>query len=305
MRGRVARAVRRVLLGGAPAAGLHGFTCGPVHPIEHLSVVATDRAPESPAELKEAPAAVCGRICQTSQCRYLPRCDDAGLVSDDAGAEAGTTSRPEVADDGTAQCSRGVRHAVVCVRYTMPAAGRLGMDAVAPGTLPELEAASVHAFSELARQLHALGAPRRLVRWAERSAREEVTHARALLRVEGRARESSSLLRGRRRGARRASLVELAMHNAREGCVRELAATLDVARRARRALGGTGAHALGRIALDEASHAELALAIDRWARARLDRSARARVDATRAQALAELEPGARREVEALLAAERT
>lgn len=289
--------MRGLLVGTAPAAGLHGFTCGPVHPIERVSVAWTDRAPASSAELERAPPEVCGHVCQASECRYVPRCADGGA---DASVEAGPRVGGEIDPaEARGRCSTTPLHEVICVRHVYPAAGRLPMATSAPPTRAGLEAVSVRAFSELARQLHDLGAPRRLVRWAERSSREEIAHTRAALRAEGRARECRALL-GRRRRPRRATLLELAVHNAREGCVRELAAALEVAREARDTPRGDSCHALRRIALDEASHADLALAIDRWARARLDRASRAEVDAARDRALAELPAGEARDVAALL-----
>lgn len=291
--------MRGLLVGGAPAAGLHGFTCGPVHPIERVSVAWTERAPASAAELERAPPEVCGRICQTSECRYVPRCGDGGAGESDASAEAPRVGGEIDPAAARGRCSSTPLHEVICVRHVYPGAGRLPMVAAAPSTLAELEAASVRAFSELARQLHELGAPRRLVRWAERSSREEIVHTRVALRAAGRARESRSHLAGRRR-AREATLVGLAVHNAREGCVRELAAALAVAREARDTPPGDSCHALRRIALDEASHADLALAVDRWARARLDRASRAQVDAARDRALAELPAEAAREVASLV-----
>ena len=146
-----------------------------------------------------------------------------------------------------------------------------------------LEAASVPAFRHLARELAHHGAPAPLVRSALRSAREEVRHAAVVSRL------------ARRYGARPArpvvdpmpvrSLLEVAVDNASEGCIRETFGAVVAGVQARRSCDPVVRRALGAIAVDEARHAALSWAIDDWARGLLSsRDACRVVDARRASA---------------------
>jgi hypothetical protein len=138
-----------------------------------------------------------------------------------------------------------------------------------------LEAASVHAFRRLGAELSSLRAPRSLVRAAERSARDEVRHARVMTRL------------ARRRGAvpapvslrntrRRRTVEAFAIENAVEGCVRECFGALVATRQASQARDPELARAMERIARDETRHAALAWEIARWVEPRLGPAARAR-----------------------------
>jgi len=154
--------------------------------------------------------------------------------------------------------------------------------------MARLEAASVPAFRRLARELGARGAPRRLVRLAERSARDEVRHARVMARL------------ARRRGALEVPasvqlepavarpLEALAIENAVEGCVRESFAALLATRQGERAQDGDVRSEMRAIARDETRHAALAWAIDAWIAPRLPPPARARVRAAMHAAVREL-----------------
>lgn len=146
-----------------------------------------------------------------------------------------------------------------------------------------LEAASVPAFEELARELSAHGAPRTLVRGARASARDEVRHARvmtSLARAYGA--EPTDFRRGEH-GLR--SLEEVAVDNAAEGCVREALGALAAVLQAERAMDPTAAAAFRSIARDEARHALLSFEVDDWARSRLPSAARGRMDEARDAAL--------------------
>jgi hypothetical protein len=147
--------------------------------------------------------------------------------------------------------------------------------------MAHLEAASVHAFRSLGRELLAHGAPARLIAAARRAARDEIRHARA------------TRLMARAHGSRPApvqvtvpssrSLEKLAIENAVEGCVRETFGALLASWQAQRA-GDPGVREMMiAIAADETRHAQLAWDLDAWAKAKLDRAARRRVtDARRA-----------------------
>jgi hypothetical protein len=140
------------------------------------------------------------------------------------------------------------------------------------------EYASVATFEYLALDLAAAGAPSELVDWARRAALEEVGHATMCFAVASAyaGRELSPLplpsflcaLRAStsgRTGSRGKLIDRLAVESLIEGCIEEGVAT-EVAREgAHYAEDPAIAKVLGRIAREEASHAELAHAIVAWA----------------------------------------
>jgi hypothetical protein len=150
-----------------------------------------------------------------------------------------------------------------------------------------LEAASVCAFRHIARELTQLGAPKRLVRAAQRAAADEVRHARVTARL------------ARRFGARRLErprvaatapreLEALLLDNAVEGCVRETYGAAMGLWQSRQARDPAMREAMQRIAADELRHAALAWEIAAWAEPQLDSSALARLRAARRKAVDEL-----------------
>jgi hypothetical protein len=81
----------------------------------------------------------------------------------------------------------------------------------------------------------------------------------------------------------------MAIENAVEGCVRETYGALVLAWQAAHAEDRELRGAFARVARDEARHAALSWALDRWLGARLEAPARARVTRARARTLARLE----------------
>jgi hypothetical protein len=148
--------------------------------------------------------------------------------------------------------------------------------------IARLEAASVIAFRTLARELAFHRAPKRLVRAAERAARDEIRHARAM----------SAL--ARRHGARVVAdeiaapsmrdLETIARENAVEGCVHETWGALLAHRQSTEAVDPVVRAVMKRVARDETRHAALGWQVAAWANARLDRSARDRVARARREA---------------------
>jgi hypothetical protein len=141
--------------------------------------------------------------------------------------------------------------------------------------MARLEAASIVAFRTLARELAFHRAPRRLVRAAERAARDEIRHARAMTAL------------ARRHGAvvsvdeiatpAMRDLETIARENAIEGCVHETWGALLAHHQAMTADDPTVRAVMARIARDETQHAALGWQIAAWAKGRLDRDARDRV----------------------------
>jgi hypothetical protein len=160
-------------------------------------------------------------------------------------------------------------------------------------SMAHLEAASVHAFRHLRRQLVAHGAPRRLVRAAERAARDEIRHARMTTAL---ARRHGSVPLPVAVGPMEIGTLEaMALENAVEGCTREAFGALVATWQAQAAEDPHVRAALTRIARDETRHAALAFQVRAWLDTRLDGAARARVRRATRAALEELSS---REVEA-------
>jgi hypothetical protein len=148
-----------------------------------------------------------------------------------------------------------------------------------------LEAASVVAFEQLARQLTGLGAPAELIERCLVAAEEERDHARAVTML------------ARRHGGRVPALAALpvaedietiARHNATEGCVAETWAALMACWKGKNAADATLRAAYARIAVDELRHAQLAWDLHAWLLDQLDDAARRRVEAAQADAIAAL-----------------
>jgi hypothetical protein len=145
-----------------------------------------------------------------------------------------------------------------------------------------LEASAVPAFAALRDDLARLGAPRSLRRAATRAMRDESRHAvamRTLARRLGRTPPSTRVrLRRAEAGEAARSLADIAVENAREGCVRETYGALVAQVQAERAADPHVRATLRTIAADEARHAALSWRVHAWARASLGAAGRRRVD---------------------------
>jgi hypothetical protein len=213
------------------------------------------------------PPALCDQLCR----EHVVSCS---LVVLSGGYEVacntgpcGTGRRP----DGLAQLS---------CRKAATGAGRYFAQAA------YLEAASVKAFRNLRAELSAHGAPRRLLRAAERAARDEVRHARVTSALARRYGATAAKPRVARRRAR--SLEALAVENAVEGCVRETFGALMAMWQARAAGDLKVRAAMAKIASDETRHATLGWQVAAWVEAKLDAAGRDRVATARRTAIREL-----------------
>ncbi|MDC0718020.1 hypothetical protein [Nannocystis bainbridge] len=149
------------------------------------------------------------------------------------------------------------------------------------------EAASVHAFRSLARELAAWGAPAELLARIDAAAADEVRHAEVVAAA-ARARGAEVTPPAHAALAVR-ELLAIAVENAVEGCVRETWAALAAAHQARFAAAPALRAMYAEIAGDEARHAELAWAIDAWFMGQLDAAGREAVATARRAAIAELQ----------------
>jgi hypothetical protein len=235
------------------------------------------------------PVECCGSVPQVS-------ISDGGLLFDDAGIPTncleicGPPGDCYLASPGVVGC-RSVQMADLCTGRRP--AGLLDPE-LARGTsigdyfasAARLEEASVDAFHHLRRELVAHGAPRRFVRAAERAARDEMRHARAMGGLARRygcvplaAEVEPRSIRG---------LEAIAIENAVEGCVREAFGALLATFQAHTAGDPAIRAVMMRVARDETRHAALALQVNGWLKGRLVPTARARVERARRGAMTDL-----------------
>ena len=124
------------------------------------------------------------------------------------------------------------------------------------------------ACERLAEELAAFGAPPVLIAEARRAAADEVRHARVMATLAQRRGAIVPAVEVVPVGAR--ALVHLAVENAVEGCVGETWGAVVAMWQGEMAGDRDVRAAMGRIAEDEAGHAELAWQVASWARPRLD-----------------------------------
>ena len=167
-------------------------------------------------------------------------------------------------------------------------------DAELGATLAELaylEAASILAFTELAAQLARLGAPVELRERCLAAAEDERRHAAMLGALANQ--HGATPPKPRVHDRRPPELLELALHNAVEGCVFESFAALLACVRAATAADPVLRAIYCSIAEDELRHGQLAWDIHAWAFTRLDQRERAHVLDQRRRAIATLPAHAR------------
>jgi hypothetical protein len=127
----------------------------------------------------------------------------------------------------------------------------------------ELEAASVHAFRHLVRDLERLGAPAVLVDRARRACRDEVRHARLMGRLARRQGARARTARPSPYDAERAPLA-VAVENVVEGCIGETYGAVVASWAARHARPIKLRRDLARLAAEELEHAALSWDIAAW-----------------------------------------
>lgn len=179
-------------------------------------------------------------------------------------------------------CSSGRRpHRLVASRSTRPSTAASYFARAA-----HLEAASVIAFVDLARELTLHGGADDLARLAIRSAAEEARHARLMTGLALRAGvrpEPVRLLPFEPR-----SLEAIAVHNAREGCAGEAFGAALLAAQAKRARSAALRAIAPSIAADEMRHAALSLELGARLAARLGGGLRRRARDARVEALSRI-----------------
>lgn len=203
-----------------------------------------------------------------------------------------------VTADGTITEVGRVRVSEVAHDYGCPLAGRKP-EGLAPvrttgdraggyfAKMAHLEAASVVAFAHMVDELRAHGAPLELVARAEKAIADERRHAEcigALARQRGSKVPNVEVTPMRVR-----SLLEMAIENRREGCVRETFGALLAHYQAETSTERQVRDAMKAIAVDETEHAALSWDLDAWFAGNLDESELALVEAAGREAALALE----------------
>ena len=131
-----------------------------------------------------------------------------------------------------------------------------------------LEGAAVAAFEQLGADLARLGAPASLVARAARAASDERRHARRVGRLARRYGAEVAAVTVDAVGER--SVLDIALENATEGCVRETFGVADASWRAVHASTPDLRGLFRELASDETRHAQLSWDVAQWALTRLD-----------------------------------
>lgn len=196
-----------------------------------------------------------------------------------------TTLDEAIVEEGDPGCSIGRLPAGLCRQQRAHAVTPVGAFLA---QVAELEAASIHAFIQLARELHAHGAPTALVRAAMKAAADEVRHARTMTRHARRYGGAPKRPIVAAQPVR--SLVDIALDNAVEGCVRETYGAASAHLSARTAGDSALRRAFTTIAREETQHAALSWALDEYFATRLSPAQRRRVMKHRRDEAGRLEP---------------
>jgi hypothetical protein len=152
--------------------------------------------------------------------------------------------------------------------------------------IAELEAAAVIAFERMLIDLADAGAPLALLRRVEDAQRDEVRHARVMAALA--ARYGAAVAKPRVPPRRTPTLLEMALENIAEGCVRETWGALSARYQSQAAESFADRQIWGAVADDEARHAELSWDLHAWFMTKLSPAERAEVEAAQQRAWDEL-----------------
>jgi hypothetical protein len=153
--------------------------------------------------------------------------------------------------------------------------------------IAHMEEAAVRAFEDLHAALICVGAPSELVRRARQARRDEIAHAQIMA-------ERAAALGAHVQPviavswAKQPTLLELALDNAIEGCVRETYGALVATYQSRHAENPDLRAAFARIAADEAEHAALSQDLAVWFASKLDPEERDAVEEAKRTAYEDL-----------------
>jgi hypothetical protein len=150
------------------------------------------------------------------------------------------------------------------------------------GEIAEGEAYAVLAFADLASELERFGAPVDLVLRARAAATDEVRHAKTMQTHARRCGAAIPMLVAHARVF--STLLDLALHNAEEGCIRETYGALVALHQAECASDEPLRADMFQIAREEFAHAQLSHEIGDWLETKLTAGERAQVAAAKHRA---------------------
>jgi len=153
-------------------------------------------------------------------------------------------------------------------------------------SVAHLEQAAVIAFGVIERELARFGAPRELRDRARKARTDEIRHASRMTQLAKRWEAHVPFAEAVASSER--SLLDAALENAVEGCVRELWGALSAHYQAAAAYDPTAQRAWGEIAADESEHAELSFALHEWYLQQLTGDERVQIEAAMERARLEL-----------------
>jgi len=199
-------------------------------------------------------------------------------------ARDGSTEQTEVGERVvTSQGCAGRRP--TCLVAAEPSRARSALGRYFAG-LAHLESAAVVAFAILERELGERAAPPELLEAARKAMGDEVRHAEIMGRLAQRFSARPAPVELKKRAKR--SLLEIALENAIEGCVRETYGALQAHYQATAADDPEVRSAWASIAPEETEHAELSHALHRWLMPQLSEDERRQVEQAVREALATL-----------------
>lgn len=253
-------------------------------------------------------AFIFGAACQP----YCPSQDSCTVAADFAAqfvalnSDAGVVADASISDSGDADGGDGGSSAFQCPAQAAPVVltcnpplclGRLTEGFVTPpcasnmgdrfAAMAFLEAVSVHAFDRLERELHAHGASATLLRDARRARRDEQRHTAMMMRLARRNGTEAQLPSAPKPMPVR-SLLDVALENAVEGCVRETYGAVIGLIEGETAPEASIRKAMRAVATDECRHADLAWAVHAWAMPQLSAEQALCVQAAMSVAIAEI-----------------
>ena len=173
--------------------------------------------------------------------------------------------------------------------------GMLGVNAPCSGfevgdyfaEVAALEDAAVEAFDIIRSDLARFGAPETLLREAAHAQADEVRHAQQMSALA--ARYGATPAKHRSESKRDQTLLEFALDNAVEGCIRETFGAACAAYQAVRARDPEVRATLRQVATDETRHAELSWKIHSWVASQLTAEERAQLTAAMHAAVTQLQ----------------